>query len=137
MQGQDADRSSGAIHGLRAIGGNDLPEDRRHPVIVSSLGTRSIFRQLIFDEIRSGRLTAARRRRIIAYAARLGLSAVQAGELIAACREQVLANGDSVERAHALQVILPLRRRVPTGVRMAAVAITAIVLEWLFLRWRW
>lgn len=47
------------------------------------------FRQLIIDELRNGRLTPVRRRRIVRYAAHLGVSAVEAGHLIAVCREEV------------------------------------------------
>ncbi len=137
MRGEKSERSAEANSVLRAISTDEGDMDRPPPMVVSTLGTQSIFHQLIVNEIRSGRLTPARRRRIIAYAARLGLTAIEVGEMIAACREQVLVGGDPVEQTHALRVVLPERRRVPTGIRMALIAVIAIVAELLFLHWRW
>ncbi|MGB0714468.1 MAG: hypothetical protein ACPGXK_01235 [Phycisphaerae bacterium] len=52
-------------------------------------GTREIFERMIEQEVRNGRLTAHRRRRIIRYAAQLRLNAVDAGMLIQQCQERV------------------------------------------------
>ena len=48
-----------------------------------AIDNREIFRELIKDELRNGRLSAAGRRRIVRYAANLRMSAVEAGQLIA------------------------------------------------------
>jgi hypothetical protein len=71
------------------------------------MDTRDVFRALIVEEIRSGRLTAARRRRIVQYAAQLRLSAVETGRLIAECRDEVAASVDPTERRHALRLAEP------------------------------
>ncbi len=57
-------------------------------------GKREIFRAMLEWEAMSGSLTPSRRRRLVRYAAQLGLSATQAGELIRACVDR-----PSVERA--------------------------------------
>jgi len=106
-------------------------------VFVPSIDTNEVFRQLIVDEIRNGRLTPARRRRIVRYAAQLGLSAVQAGRLIAACRQEVLQGRDPTERYHALHLVEPTPTRVPTHIKIALVIAGAIVLDLLLLNWLW
>ena len=105
------------------------------PAFVPSIDTKDVFRQLIVDEIRNGRLTPARRRRIVRYAAHLGLSAVQAGRLIAACREEVLQACDPTERYHALRLVEPTRTRVSTHVKIALVVAGAIILNLVLLNW--
>ena len=74
--------------GFRAARERRGAADSDPPVFAPSIDMTAIFRQLIADEVRTGRLTRARRRRIVQYAAHLGLSAVQVGRLIAECREE-------------------------------------------------
>ena len=62
-----------------------------------------MFRQLILGEIRNGRLSRWRRRRIVQYAAAMGLSATEAGDLLAACREEVLQSPCERERIYAFK----------------------------------
>lgn len=107
------------------------------PAFVPSIDTRDVFRQLIVDEIRNGRLTRARRRRIVRYAAQLGLSAVQAGRLITACREEVLQARDPTERYHALRLVEPTPTRVPTHIKIALLVAAAIILDLLLLNCFW
>jgi len=66
---------------------------------------REIFREMIAQEVRCGRMDAARRRRIVRYAAQLGLSAVEAGEMIETCREEALRSEDPIIRRHALRLV--------------------------------
>ena len=115
---------------------NSKPRDDI-PAFVPSIDTKEVFRQLIVDEIRNGRLTPARRRRIVRYAAQLGLSAVQAGRLITACREEVLKGRDPTERYHALRLVEPTPTRVPTHIKIALVITGAILLDLLLLKWLW
>jgi len=107
------------------------------PPFVPSMDMQDVFRQLIADEIRNGRLTAAQRRRIIGYAAQLGLSAVQAGQLVSECREDAMRSADPVERRHALRLVEPPPPIVPTRVKIALVVGAAIVLDFVVFRWLW
>lgn len=50
------------------------------------LDHKAIYRRLILDEIRNGRLSAYRRKRIVRYAAQLDLSAVEVGQMITQCK---------------------------------------------------
>ncbi|MEK6675291.1 MAG: hypothetical protein AABZ47_06500 [Planctomycetota bacterium] len=59
------------------------------------LSARSIFRTLLIQEIREGRLTPSRRKRIIRYAAKLDLSAVEVGEWIAEYQEATLGSSST------------------------------------------
>ena len=79
-----------------------------HPIRIEN---HEIFRQLIAEELRRGRLSNAERRRIVRYAAGMGLSAVDAGKLVADCREEALLDGDPTVRQHALRLVLPPERR--------------------------
>jgi len=67
----------------------DSSAESRLGAVAAPIDQREIFRQLIEDEIRNGRLTRARRRRIVRYAAQLRLSAVEAGNMIERCRARL------------------------------------------------
>lgn len=69
------------------------------------IDTREIFRRLILDEIRRGALDRPRRRRIIQYAAQLKLSAVEIGQLINSCRDELLAGEDHEGRHMAVRLL--------------------------------
>jgi hypothetical protein len=107
------------------------------PPFVPSIDTREVFRQLIVDEIRNGRLTPARRRRVVRYAAGLGLSAVQAGRLVARCREEVLRTGDPTERRHALRLADPATPRFLTPARMVLMAACLLLVALVLINWPW
>jgi len=72
-----------------------------HEDYATGLDIRGIFRALIADEVRQGRLSPFRRRRIIQYAAHLGLSVEEVGSLIAECRSE--AEGGDPSGASVLQ----------------------------------
>jgi len=99
--------------------------------------TRLIFRELIAREIRSGRLTSARRARIVRYAAQMGLSAVETGKLIVECREEALQGDDVRAQEFALRLVEPPAERVPTVVKIALVVGLALVVNALFGKWMW
>ena len=107
------------------------------PPFVPSIDTRDIFRQMIADEIRSGRLSRGRRRRIVRYATSMGVSAVEAGKLIAACRDQLLDSDEPEHRYHALRLIDPPPSRAPSAVRLALILAAALAADalvvWLLL----
>lgn len=111
------------------------PEDP--PAFVSKIEMRDVFHQMIADELRNGRLTQERRKRIIRYAAQLGLSAVEAGRLITTCREQVLESADTAGRRHALKLVEPEPERVPAAFKLALVVALAIVVDLLLFGWPW
>lgn len=58
----------------------------RQPATNPALDHKTIYRRLILDEIRNGRLSAYRRKRIVRYAAQLDLSAVETGQMIEQCK---------------------------------------------------
>ena len=104
---------------------------------VPSLDTRAIFQQLIEEEIRNGRLTRSRRRRIIRYAAQLQLSAVEAGRLIEQSRFNVLRSGDPTQRRHALRLAAPESAGLSTTVKIWLVVTGAIAFDGLVLWLLW
>ena len=122
--------------------GNEQDADRRTvsedpPAFVSRIEMRDVFHQMIADELRGGRLTRERRKRIIRYAAQLGLSAVEAGRLITTCREQILERADSVERRHVLKLVEPKPERIPVAFKLALVVALAIAVDLLLFGWSW
>ena len=92
------------------------------------IDTKEIFRELIAQEVRTGRLTPSRRRRIVRYAAQLRLSAVETGRLIAECRDEALESEDAEEIYHALRLVEPPPKTMPLTVKVAVALTVAIVL---------
>jgi len=101
------------------------------------LDTRTIFREMIARELRSGRLTAAQRARFVRYAAQMGLSATQAGLLIAECRDEALQSGDGEIREFALRLVEPVEPLIPTWFKIAVVIVAALTLDVLIVLWIW
>lgn len=95
------------------------------------LDTETIFRELIRQEILAGRLNRKQRRRVVRYAAQLGLSAVEAGEMIAECRRAALPAKQSPHEVRNDSQELAGRFRFG---RIALVA-AALILELLLLAW--
>ncbi len=111
----------------------DANED--FPRFVPALDMKDIFRQLIADELRNGQLTKGRRRRIVGYAAQLGLSAVEAGRMIAACREAAIDSEHATERFHALRLVEPPPPVWVTPTKVGLALIAAALLQWFVIRW--
>ena len=107
------------------------------PKFLPSIDTEEIFRRLIADELRNGRLTPARRRRIVRYAAQLKLSAVEAARLVEASRKEALQSNDAAERYHALRLVEPGPTKVPIPVKTALAVTVAIFLGVLAVLWLW
>jgi len=109
----------------------------------ASLDTRLIFRRMIEDEVRAGRLTRSRRRRIVRYAAQLDLSAVETGRLIDECRAKVAAERradvGTDDRSAADAFTYHDSTEGPPGPAMVwkiwLIVVAAIVLDLLMLRW--
>jgi|GEM_PF-3334066 len=117
---------------------NTQPSDHDdRPAFVPRIEMRDVYYELIASELRNGRLTRARRKRIIQYAAHLGLNAVEAGRMITACREMVLQSDDPVERDFALKLVEPEPERVPIAFKIAIVVALALVFDLVVLGlWR-
>ena len=66
--------------------------DTRAPsldLVMNPWETQHVFREMVVMEVRHGKLNRSRRRRIIQFAARLGISPVQAGHLVQQARRLV------------------------------------------------
>lgn len=116
------------------------PDDANHeelPQFTPPIALDDVFRRMIAIELQNGRLTRARRRRIVRYAARMGLTAVEAGRLIAECREEALHSDDPGERQHALRLVEPEPPRIPVALTLGVVVALAILLDLLVVRWLW
>jgi hypothetical protein len=92
------------------------------------IDTKEIFREMIAQEVRCGRLSPSRRRRIVRYAAQLRLSAVETGRLIAECRDEALQSDDPDEVHHALRLVESPPASMPITVKIAVALTVAIVL---------
>ena len=99
------------------------------------IDTKEIFRRLIAQEVRSGRLTPSRRRRIVRYAAQLHLSAVETGRLIAECREEALESEDPVEIYHALRLVEPPPATMPWPLKIAIALAGAVLINLILSKW--
>jgi len=107
------------------------------PEFVPQIDTHEVFRALIADEIRNGRLTPVRRRRIVRYAAGLKMSAVEAGRLIAACREEILTSEDPTGRRHALRLVDPQPERISAPLKISILVALAIIADLMIVKWLW
>ena len=101
-----------------------------------SVDREAIFRMLIHQELRHGRLHKSSRARIVRYACGMGLSAVRAGELVRECAEELARDGDAFERQFALRVLRDPGRsdQVPISLLAAIGVLTAVVAYVLYLR---
>ncbi len=91
------------------------------------MDVREIFRQMILREVRDGRLTAARRRRIVRYTAQMGLSPVEAGQLIADCRAEVFQDPEPAVLSRTPRLAEPKPRRIPPALKFMVVVAGAIL----------
>ena len=124
---------------MRAEGGSRVVyesdrDDARGPAVrftpfdeTRRIGTKEIFRELIAQEVRSGRLTPSRRRRLVRYAEQLRLSAVETGRLIAECRDEALESDDPEEIYHALRLVEPPPRTMPFVFKVMVALTVAII----------
>lgn len=119
--------------------GESCAGERRHEHAGSfapAIDPRDIFRQLILDEIRSGRMTPRRRRQIVRYARDMGVPNRIIDRFMVECRNQLLRSPDPDERRHADEAAhiegdwLPEVLRVANTVA-ALVAGYLLLLNWL------
>ncbi len=111
------------------ITGRDSP-----PTKPRRIHAKDILRELIAQELRAGRLTPSRRRRMVRYAAKFHLSAVDTGMLIEECRDEALESEDSEVIFHALRLIEPPPKTMPLPVKVFVAVTVAIVLYELGVR---
>ncbi len=102
---------------------------------VPKIANEDIFRKLIEDELRAGRLTPSRRRRIVRYAAHLHLSAVQIGQMIESAHRKALNSEDESLRHHALKLIPADEGIIPTPWKIAGVIVFALIVDLLLVSW--
>lgn len=93
--------------------------------------TKTIFRELIAAELRTGRLSSARRARIVRYAAQLGLSAVESGRLMNECIHEALDDADPHVQKFALRLADAPEPRPLLSHRVAIVTGLLLILIWL------
>lgn len=102
------------------------------------LDMRQIYEQMIDQEVRTGRLSPSRRKRIVRYAAGLGLSAVEAGKLVDACQARIAREQGRPEPPPQLRVADASPAddepaRIAAIWKIGAVVLLAVVLDLLVL----
>lgn len=114
-----------------------VDSDGRSRAAQSPLDTKAIFRQMIEEEVRNGRLTPWRRRRIVRYAAQLRLSAVEAGKLIEECRREVQAERTQRPALTYVAEVDESGDPVSTSTvwKIWFIVVAAIVFDLLLLKW--
>lgn len=105
------------------------------PATAQQLTTRRIFEQMIEDEVRAGRLTPWRRRRIVRYAASLHLTAVEAGQIIEDCRKRVYAQRNGQTSSGVFKIPDPPTPAVARALLTWFVLLLAIILNLIVLSW--
>lgn len=109
-------------------------EEARAQAWEPHIDMHDVLERMVADELRSGRLTPAGRRRVVRYAAGMGLSAVQAGRLLERIRQEALLDNDPRVRRHALRLVPPLKPGMSMRRRLAIGMIATIVLQLLWAR---
>jgi|GEM_PF-5145707 len=107
---------------------------RRAEDSLSAFDSRAVYREMIIHEIKNGALSPWRRKRIVRYAAKLGLSAVEAGRLLAECRAQAAAELESRKEPPRLCVRADATRQSPrTALVLLGLTIAGLISLAVFL----
>jgi len=100
----------------------------------SQSDAKTVFRALILAELRAGRLTRSGRARIVRYSSRIGLSPVEAGQLISQCAKEALQDVDPKVQRIALQLTTPPPLKVFWSGSMIAIASgLGVIILWAFM----
>ncbi len=91
------------------------------------LSNKAIFRRLIGEEIRNGRLSTHRRKRIVQYAAHLGLSAVEMGEMIEQCSQDCFGESHPQNLQPELQMMESSEQPSHTAIAMCLAGLICIL----------
>jgi len=100
--------------------------------------TKTVFRELIVSELRAGRLTRSGRARIVRYSSRIGLTAVEAGQLISQCAKEALDDVDPEVKQLAFQLTTPPPLKdfwstsmITIASGIAIISVWAVLKSWL------
>ncbi len=118
-----------------------LLDDKQTPqnssIFQPSIAVDEIFEHMFVQELRDGRLTPKRRKRLVQYAAQMGLSARQAGVLMDRCCQNAIVKGDEPAYGHALRLADPPQPRISEPTRMAIIIAISLVVDTLLICWLW
>ncbi len=98
---------AGAWDGVERRASYRAAAERFENDATAAFDTKAIFRETIVRELKDGKISPGRRRRIIRYAARMGLSAVEAGHLLSRCRDQAMSELDACKETPTLRMHIP------------------------------
>jgi len=99
------------------------------------IATTDILRELIANEIRSGRLTRTRRRAVEKYATQFGLSATQATRLVDRCRDEAIRSAHPTQRRHALRLPDSGSPGFTMSIAVMLALIGIIAIDYLLITW--
>ncbi len=102
-----------------------------------SIPVEDIFEQMFALELRDGKLTPKRRKRLVQYAAQMGLSARQAGALLERSCQQAIDDGAEPAYGHAMRIAHPPEPRIPEPVRITLIVAISLVVDALLIYWLW
>ncbi len=129
------------MHNLKFDPGNPRLDQIRTPTKSSNfepnIPVEDIFEQMFALELRDGKLTPKRRKRLVQYAAQMGLSARQAGMLLERSCQRAIEDGVEPAYSHALRIADPPPPRISEPVRIAAIIAISLVVDTLLIYWLW
>lgn len=114
---------------------NDDPHANsdRYDRPAARLDTKQVYEQMIECELRTKRLSPARRKRIVRYAAGLGLSAVEAGKLVNKCQARLAREKGLADHRPQLRLVNTPPPRVSAIWKIGAVVLLAVVVDLMVL----
>lgn len=110
-----------------------LADAGEHREFAGPVDQEAIFQKLLWDELRAGRLTKRRRRRILQYAAQLGFSAREIGDLLDHTKQHAEVNGDRKIQRRALELIDPPEPRVPIAWMLSMIIALVLLADLTFI----
>lgn len=120
--------------GLRRL---PVTGEERLPVFRPKIDNETIFRELIKAELRNGRLSPWRRRKIVRYAAHLNMSAVEVGQWITQVRKELVAGGNPTHRQQALRFVDACDDQPRRKVNIVLVVALVLLVDLCVVVWLW
>lgn len=111
--------------------------EERLPVFRPKIDNETIFRELIKAELRNGRLSPWRRRRIVRYAAHLNMSAVEVGRWITQAKKELLVSGEPSQRQQTLRYVEACEEQPRRKVNIALVVAIVLLVDLCVVVWLW
>jgi len=102
-----------------------------------SIPVEDIFEQLFASELRDGKLTRRRRKRLVQYAAQMGLSARQAGVLLERSYQRAIDDGHEPAMGHALRLVNPPEPKISEPMRITIIIAVSLIVDTLLIYWLW